>query len=291
MTSLSPATIEITVSGPIRAAAGGVRELAWTLAGNVVLHASLLAVASIIPVNSAAWMLSAVPHQPSHGDNTIQLSAAFLDAAAASPEEQAEAAPAVVIQSLPVSTKGTSELAPRKFDVSPLAALAAPRDAITDAGSLEEAAARSKTALPETTRREMKEHPPEVADARTELTREMTSKLPADANSASNQATATVSSPQASGAPDVLPSEIHNPFPAYPPELLVRRIQATVVLRLKIAADGTLAEATVHRTSGYEAMDQAALAGVKSWKFTPAMKNGKSVETIVRKPFTFRILE
>ena len=75
----------------------------------------------------------------------------------------------------------------------------------------------------------------------------------------------------------MLPSEIHSPFPAYPPELLARRIQATVVLRLKIATDGTVAEATVHRTSGYVAMDQAALAGVKSWKFKPAMKNGEAV--------------
>ncbi|MGI8982149.1 MAG: energy transducer TonB [Pirellulaceae bacterium] len=289
MTSLSHATFEITVSDPIRAAAGGMRELAWILAGNVALHASLLAVASIIPVNSAAWMLSAVPHQPSHGDNTIQLSAAFLDAAA-SKNEQAEAAPAVVIESLPVSREGSSDLAPRKLDISPLASLAAPRDAVADAESLEEAAALSQ-AVPETARREMKEHPPEVADARTELAREVTSQLPADANSTSSQASAAVSSPQASGAPDVLPSEICNPFPAYPPELLARRIQATVVLRLKIAADGTLAAAAIHRTSGYEAMDQAALAGVKSWKFKPAMKDGKPTETTVRKPFKFVISE
>ncbi|MBC7853001.1 MAG: energy transducer TonB [Pirellulaceae bacterium] len=291
MTSLSHATIEITVSGPIRAAAGGMRELAWTLAGNVVLHASLLAVASIIPVNTTAWMLSAVPHQPSHGDNSIQLSAAFLDAAAASEQEHSEAAPAVVIQSLPVNTEGSSELAPRKFDVSPLAALAAPRDAIAGAESLEEAAAQSQASLPDATRREIKEHPPEVADARAELAREVTSKLPAESSSTSRQANATVSSPQASGAPDVLPSETYNPFPAYPPALLARRIQATVILRLRIAADGRLAEATVHRTSGYEAMDQAALAGVRYWKFKPAIKNGKQVETVVRKPFTFVIRE
>lgn len=286
-----PTSFTIVTAGPVRAAAGGMRELAWTLFGNVAFHASLLAVASIIPVNNAAWILSAVPHPPSRGDNTIQLTAAFLDAAEASEAEQAEAAPAVVVQSLPVSTEGSSEIAPRKMDVSPLAALSAPRDAITDAESLEEAAAQSKAVRPETTRRQMTEQQPEVADSLAELPREVSSQLPADSSSTSSQATATVSSPQASGAPDVLPSEIHNPFPAYPPELLARRIQATVVLRLKIAADGTLAAAAVHRTSGYESMDQAALAGVKSWKFKAAMKNGKSIETVVRKPFTFVIRE
>lgn len=270
--------MEITVSGPIRAAAGA-RELAWTLVGNVVFHASLLAVASIIPVNTAAWMLSAVPHNPPSGDNTVQLSAAFLDAAAASAEEEAEAAPAVVVQSLPISTEGSSDLAPREVEISPLATVAAPRDSAADAESLEEAAPQSKAVQLETTRREPAEQQPDVAKVPAELSREISSQLP------------SVSSPPASGAPEVLPSEIHSPFPAYPPELLARRIQATVVLRLKIGADGTVAEAAVHRTSGYEAMDQAALAGVKSWKFKPAMKNGKSVETIVRKPFTFEIRE
>ena len=283
MTSLSHATMEITVSGPIRAAAGGMRELAWTLAGNVALHASLLAVASIIPVNSSSWMLNVAQNNPRNGDNSIQLSAAFLDAAAASPEEQAEAAPVVVMQSLPVNTEGSSELAPRKVEVSPLASLPAPHDAVAAAESLEEAAAPSRTVPYEVTRPAESEPQPPIADSSVNLPREFASQP--------SQASATVSSPAANGAPDVLPSEIQNPFPAYPPELLARRVQATVVLLLKIAADGTVAEAIVHRSSGYDAMDQAALAVVKSWKFKPAIKNGKSVETTVRKPFTFVIRE
>src|SRR6187399_2071341 len=145
MSSLSHASIEITAGGTVRAA-GGARELAWTLVGNVALHASLIAVASIIPLHTAAWMFSAALHSPPSGDNTVELSAAFLDAAAASPEEQAEAAPAMVMQSLPVTTVGSSELVPRKIDVSPVATLAAPPDATADAQSPEEAAAQSKTA-------------------------------------------------------------------------------------------------------------------------------------------------
>lgn len=286
--SLSPVSLEIVSSGPIRAAAGA-RELTWTLLGNVALHASLIAVASIIPINRAAWMISAAVHNPPSGDNTIQLSVAFLDAAATSPAERAEAENAMVVQSLPVATKGSSELAPRKIDVVPVGTLAAPPDSTAHAESLESAAAQSKLAQPEATRQEMAQRQPEVADSPTEIARAVTTKLPAEATSTPSEATSAVSAPDASGAPDVLPSEVHSPFPAYPPELLARRIQATVVLRLKIAADGTVAEATVHRTSGFPAMDQAALAGVKSWKFKPALKNGKQVETTVRKPFTFEI--
>ena len=280
---MSPLPFTIVTSGPIRAATGGMRELAWTLVGNVALHASLLAVASVIPVHSAAWMLNVAQNNPRNGDNSIQLSATFLDSAEASPDEQAEAAPAMVMQSLPVNTEGSSELTPREVEVSPLSMLPAPRDAVADAESLEEAAAQSRAVPYESIRREAIEPQPRIADSSVDLPREVASQP--------SQASAAVSSPAASGAPDAMPSEIQNPFPAYPPELLARRIQATVVLLLKIAADGTVAEAAVHRTSGYEAMDQAALAVVKSWKFRPAMKNGKSVETVVRKPFSFEIRE
>ena len=211
--SLSPVSLEIVTSGPTRAAAGA-RELAWTLLGNVALHASLIAVASIIPLNSAAWMLSVSAHNPPSGDNTVELSVAFLDAAAASPEKQAEAAPAMVIQSLPVTTVGSSELAPRKIDVSPLAKLAAPPEATAEAESLEEAAAQSKAADPEATRQKMAESRPEVADLPAELPRTVTGKLPVESTSIPSQATAAVSAPQANGAPDVLPGQVHSPFPA-----------------------------------------------------------------------------
>jgi len=274
MSSLSQATIEITVSGPVRAAAGA-RDLAWTLAGNIAFHASLLAVASIIPVHSAAWMLSAVPYNPPSGDNTVELSAAFLDAAAASPEEQAETMPAVVIQQTPVPTEGASEVAPREIELSPLAMESAPRGASMDSESLTEAAAEGKVAELKTERRKVAQQQPHVADS------------PEEASSTPSRSTAAA--PPAVGAPDVLPSEVHSPFPAYPPELLARRIQATVVLRLKIATDGTVAEATVHRTSGYAAMDQAALTGVKSWKFKPAMKNGKFVSTWMQLEYNFNL--
>ncbi|MCE9526901.1 MAG: TonB family protein [Planctomycetales bacterium] len=272
-----PTSLNTVAAGPTRAAASGARELVWTMLGNVALHASLIAVASIIPLNSAAWMLSAVPHTPPSGDNTIELSAAFLDAAAATPEEQAEAAPAMVMQTTPVNTEGSSEVAPREIDLSPLAVESAPQGASVDSDSLAEAAAENKIADLQTERRKNAQHQPQVADA------------PAKASSTPSRSTAAA--PPAVGAPDVLPSEIHSPFPAYPPELLARRIQATVVLRVRIAADGTVAGATVHRSSGYAAMDQAALDGVKTWKFKPAMKDGKQVETIVRKPFTFEIRE
>ena len=272
-----PDSLNIVTAGPVRAAAGGVRELAWTLIGNVALHASLLAVASIIPLNSAAWMLSAVPHNPPSGDNTVELSAAFLDAAAATPEETAETMPAVVIQQTLVATEGASEVAPREIDLSPLAIESAPQGTNVDSDSLAEAAAENKVAELKTERREVVQEQPQVADS------------PGKASSTPSRSTAAA--PPAVGAPDVLPSEVHSPFPAYPPELLARRIQATVVLRLRVAADGTVAQAAVHRTSGYEAMDQAALAGVKSWKFKPAKKNGKQVETIVHKPFVFEIRE
>src|SRR5436190_7906838 len=272
MSSLSQASLEITVSGPVRAATGA-RELGWTLLGNVALHASLLVAASAIPLKSAAWLMGPAVHVPS-GDNTVQLSAEFLEMPAASPAELAKA-PVLVTQSVPEITMGSSNVSPRAVDLSPLGTEPSPTDSAANSESIAEAAAERTLTELESLRRQLPHDEPQVV----EHTKE----------SSSTSSRSVAAAPPAVGSPDALPSEIHNPFPAYPPELLARRIQATVVLRLKIAADGSVADAAVHRSSGYESMDRAALVGVKSWKFKPAMKNGKPVETIVRKPIAFEI--
>ena len=76
----------------------------------------------------------------------------------------------------------------------------------------------------------------------------------------------------------VLPSadadHLHNPPPAYP--RMSRRLgeQGTVVLRVRISAQG-LPESVVLRTSsGYARLDQAALDAVLRWRFVPGQRSG-----------------
>jgi TonB family protein len=76
----------------------------------------------------------------------------------------------------------------------------------------------------------------------------------------------------------------------YPPTLFARGIEGKVLLRLYVDETGALtADSTrVAESSGYPALDSAALAAVPSFKFAPAMKNGAPVAGTFLQPIHFR---
>ena len=67
---------------------------------------------------------------------------------------------------------------------------------------------------------------------------------------------------------------LNNPRPAYPP--LSKRLgeEGKVVLRVRIEADGRASQAEIHRSSGYERLDQTALQTVLRWRYVPGKRNG-----------------
>lgn len=80
---------------------------------------------------------------------------------------------------------------------------------------------------------------------------------------------------------------VKEPVLHYP--LLSRRAreQGTVVLRITVDAGGRLKEAWVHRSSGFERLDQAALQDIRSARFTPQMEDGKPVEWQTLAPLAY----
>ncbi|MFN3861984.1 MAG: energy transducer TonB, partial [Roseateles sp.] len=75
----------------------------------------------------------------------------------------------------------------------------------------------------------------------------------------------------------------------FPP--LARRAgeQGTVVLRITVDASGRLKHATVHRSSGFERIDQAALQDIRSARFVPYMEDGKPVEWQTLAPLAYEL--
>lgn len=75
--------------------------------------------------------------------------------------------------------------------------------------------------------------------------------------------------------------------PAYPP--MSRRLgeNGKVVLRVTLNAHGRVAKATVNQSSGFNRLDEAALAAVREWRCTPAQRNGQAVEATALQPFNF----
>ena len=67
---------------------------------------------------------------------------------------------------------------------------------------------------------------------------------------------------------------LNNPTPAYP--ALSKRLgeQGKVVIRTFIDADGTAQQAQIKQSSGYDRLDQAALATALKWRYVPGKRAG-----------------
>jgi protein TonB len=73
--------------------------------------------------------------------------------------------------------------------------------------------------------------------------------------------------------------------PQYPRELWLAKVTGDVELLVTIGSDGRVVTAKVHKTSGYAAFDESALAAVRQWRAHPLAVERQDV--IV--PFSFRI--
>ena len=79
--------------------------------------------------------------------------------------------------------------------------------------------------------------------------------------------------------------------PPYPRHAREMGWEGTVVLRVEVKPDGTVGAASVHRTSGYLTLDEAALTAVKRWRFTPPTDGAFSFAAIVDVPVRFDLKE
>lgn len=61
----------------------------------------------------------------------------------------------------------------------------------------------------------------------------------------------------------------------------------TVVLRVELGETGQVEAARVGTSSGHVRLDDAALAVVRTWRCTPAIRNGQPVRAVALQPFTF----
>lgn len=67
-----------------------------------------------------------------------------------------------------------------------------------------------------------------------------------------------------------------NAQPAYPASALPNKERGAVLLGVTVSAEGKVQELDLLESSGYKSLDAAAVAGVMSWHFVPAMKDGSA---------------
>jgi protein TonB len=82
---------------------------------------------------------------------------------------------------------------------------------------------------------------------------------------------------------------LHNPSPAYPMAARRRGDQGTVAVKVLVSADGFPANVSLEKTSGYPALDEAALNAVRTWRFVPAREGGQAVEALYIVPVVYKL--
>lgn len=80
---------------------------------------------------------------------------------------------------------------------------------------------------------------------------------------------------------------LNNPAPAYPLRSTQLGEEGTVVLRATITATGAVKDVEVQKSSGFPRLDQAALAAVRRWRFTPSKRGDTAIEGIAIIPMPF----
>lgn len=66
--------------------------------------------------------------------------------------------------------------------------------------------------------------------------------------------------------------------PPYPSQARQNGQEGSVIIRVHIAADGSVSSLAVRRSSGYASLDEAALNGVRQWRFAPARQGAHAVD-------------
>jgi protein TonB len=92
-----------------------------------------------------------------------------------------------------------------------------------------------------------------------------------------------------SSPPDFRAAYLRNPPPGYPAAARRNGEEGTVMLRVLVSAEGAPREVALERSSGSSVLDAAALATVKTWRFSPARRGGEPQEAWVLVPIVFRL--
>lgn len=132
----------------------------------------------------------------------------------------------------------------------------------------------------------MEEPPPEKVEESVEVAKEESVASAASTASAASQADNGAIVEVVEDFPENLPS---NKAPHHPHEAWVegKPLLGTVELRVTVGMRGTVEAISIHRSSGHQILDQAALEAVSSWRFVPGRRLGHPIVKDILVPITF----
>jgi len=81
---------------------------------------------------------------------------------------------------------------------------------------------------------------------------------------------------------------LHNPAPAYPAQSRRLKEEGTVLLLVRVSAEGTPLSVEIRNSSGFDRLDEAGLQAVRQWRFVPAKRGSENVAASVLVPIQFK---
>lgn len=85
------------------------------------------------------------------------------------------------------------------------------------------------------------------------------------------------------------PAYLYAPEPEYPQSAREEGQEGLVVLRILVSSAGRPAEIRIARSSGFRALDAAAIAGVKRWTFVAAIQGERNIDAWMDVPIRFHL--
>lgn len=89
--------------------------------------------------------------------------------------------------------------------------------------------------------------------------------------------------------PSTRASYLHNPRPPYPASSKRLNETGTVLLRVRVGADGSAENVSLQKSSGYPALDDSALHTVERWRFVPGKRHGVPTAMDYTVPVRFQL--
>ena len=96
-----------------------------------------------------------------------------------------------------------------------------------------------------------------------------------------------IPSPDEFVAVEVEPEFIHKETPEFPRLAKQAGITGTVVVKMLVDETGNVLKVILAKSSGTQALDDAALGAAEKCKFSPAIQNGRPVKVWVTFPYEF----
>ena len=84
---------------------------------------------------------------------------------------------------------------------------------------------------------------------------------------------------------------LNRTVPTYPPDAYRAREEGTVVVKAQVDELGNASDVEIVSRSGSRILDRAAMNEVRKWKFSPAIKDGRTVTSSVQVPVDYRLDE